>query len=49
VQGSDIGLAVEIEDSMITMNDIGGNSCPACGEALPDGAKFCMECGEKLT
>ena len=24
------------------------NSCPSCGEVVPDGAKFCMECGEKL-
>ncbi len=24
------------------------NSCPACGEIVPDGAKFCMECGTKI-
>jgi hypothetical protein len=23
-------------------------TCPACGEVVQDGAKFCMECGEKL-
>ena len=25
-----------------------GNSCPVCGGVVPDAAKFCMECGEKL-
>ncbi|HJH30080.1 MAG TPA: hypothetical protein C5S51_10410 [Methanosarcinaceae archaeon] len=24
------------------------NSCPACGGVVPDGAKFCMECGGKI-
>ena len=24
------------------------NSCPACGKAMADGAKFCMECGGRL-
>jgi membrane protease subunit (stomatin/prohibitin family) len=24
------------------------STCPKCGAALPDGAKFCMECGERL-
>lgn len=23
--------------------------CPKCGAALPDGAKFCLQCGEKVT
>ncbi len=25
-----------------------GNTCPSCGAALADGAKFCTECGTKL-
>ena len=24
------------------------SSCPACGEANPDRAKFCLECGAQL-
>lgn len=24
------------------------NTCPVCGEVVPDGAKFCMECGTKI-
>ena len=24
------------------------NTCPKCGAALPEGAKFCLECGERL-
>lgn len=24
------------------------NTCPKCGETLPEGAKFCLECGEKI-
>lgn len=24
------------------------NTCPKCGAALPEGAKFCLECGKKL-
>lgn len=24
------------------------NICPKCGAALPEGAKFCLECGERL-
>lgn len=24
------------------------NVCPKCGAALPEGAKFCLECGERL-
>jgi len=24
------------------------NVCPKCGAALPEGAKFCLECGEKI-
>ena len=23
--------------------------CPKCGTELPDNAKFCLSCGEKLT
>ena len=23
-------------------------NCPKCGNAVPAGAKFCLECGEKL-
>ncbi|MFR4022683.1 MAG: zinc-ribbon domain-containing protein [[Eubacterium] siraeum] len=22
--------------------------CPKCGNELPEGAKFCLECGEKI-
>ncbi len=25
-----------------------GIKCPGCGKALPEGAKFCMECGQSL-
>lgn len=24
------------------------NTCPKCGATLPDGAKFCLECGERI-
>ena len=24
------------------------NTCPKCGATLPEGAKFCLECGEKI-
>ena len=24
------------------------SNCPKCGAALPEGAKFCLECGEKI-
>ena len=26
----------------------GQNKCPKCGATLPEGAKFCFECGERL-
>ena len=25
-----------------------GDTCPYCGEALPDGAAFCSHCGKKI-
>ncbi|HJJ82686.1 MAG TPA: zinc ribbon domain-containing protein, partial [Methanocorpusculum sp.] len=25
-----------------------GKVCPKCGAAVPDGAKFCPECGKKM-
>ena len=36
-------------DSNATSND-GSNlgRCPKCGKELPDNAKFCLECGEKI-
>ena len=41
------------EDELIRVfnywNNGNNNSCPVCGEVMPYGAKFCMECGEKLT
>ncbi|MCD4780806.1 MAG: PH domain-containing protein [Candidatus Omnitrophica bacterium] len=48
VQRSDIGLNAEVNDSFIQKTDVGDNSCPECGGAVPDGAKFCNECGGKL-
>ena len=48
VQRSDIGLNAEVNDSYIQKTDVGGSSCPVCGGAVPDGAKFCNECGGKL-
>ena len=48
VRRSDIGLNAEVNDSFIQKTDIGGSSCPVCGGAVADGAKFCNECGGKL-
>lgn len=48
VQRSDIGLNAEVNDSFIQKTDVGGSSCPVCGRVVPDGAKFCNECGGKL-
>ena len=48
VQRSDIGLNAEVNDSFIQKTGVGGSSCPVCGGAVPDGAKFCNECGGKL-
>ena len=43
---------VVIEDSLVTRSeiglDVGGDFCPACGEVVQDGVKFCNECGERL-
>ena len=48
VQRSDIGLNDEVNDSFIQKTYVGGSSCPVCGGAVPDGAKFCNECGGEL-
>ena len=48
---------VVIEDSIVqrsngfdmTKKNHIANSCPTCEMELPDGAKFCLECGEKIT
>jgi endogenous inhibitor of DNA gyrase (YacG/DUF329 family) len=28
--------------------EIPGSTCPECGTTVPDGAKYCMECGFSL-
>ena len=38
----------ELERVFNYWQDGNENSCPACGGVVPDGAKFCMECGGKL-
>ena len=48
VTRSEIGLDAEVKDNVVQRGDVDGRSCPACGEVVPDGAKFCMECGVKL-
>ena len=48
VTRSEIGFDAEVKDSLVQKTNVGGNSCPACGEVLAEGAKFCMECGGKL-
>jgi len=48
VRRSDIGLNAKDNDSYIQKTDVSGSSCPVCGGAVPDGAKFCNECGGKL-
>ena len=48
VKRSAIGLDVEVNDSVMQRNDIDVSSCPMCGKAMADSAKFCMECGEGL-
>lgn len=48
VQRSDIGLNAKANDRFIQKTDVSGSSCPVCGGAVPDGAKFCNECGGKL-
>ncbi|MCD4810708.1 MAG: PH domain-containing protein [Methanosarcinales archaeon] len=45
---SDIGLNAKDNDSYIQKTDVSGSSCPVCSGAVPDGAKFCNECGGKL-
>lgn len=48
VQRSDIELNAKVNNSYTQKTDVGGSSCPVCGGAVPDGAKFCNECGGKL-
>ena len=38
----------ELERVFNYWHDSNENSCPACGEVVPDGAKFCVECGGKI-
>ncbi len=48
VQRSGIGLDAQIKDNGMPKNNSSVNSCPACEMELPDGAKFCLDCGENL-
>ena len=48
VQRTGTGFDTQIEDSVMPKNDVSKNSCPACDMELPDGAKFCLKCGENL-
>jgi membrane protease subunit (stomatin/prohibitin family) len=56
--GMGFGMGGAIREGMgeVVQNSIGsatapqskGNTCPKCGAACVEGAKFCLECGEKL-
>ena len=48
VQRSEIAFDAQIKDSVMAQNNVCTNSCPACEMELPDGAKFCLECGANL-
>lgn len=48
VQRSDIGLNAKTNDSFMQNTVVGSISCPVCGGAVLDGAKFCNKCGGKL-
>jgi len=48
VTRSNIVSDAEVKDSVVQMDYIGKNICPSCGEVVPDGAKFCNECGGRL-
>ena len=39
----------ELERVFNYWHDGNDNSCSACGEVVPDAAKFCTECGEKIS
>ncbi|MBN2489179.1 MAG: PH domain-containing protein [Methanosarcinaceae archaeon] len=48
VMRSNISSDAEVKDSVVQKTNVGNIFCTACGEAVPAGAKFCMECGERL-
>lgn len=48
VQRSDIVLNTEVNNNYKKRTDFIGKSCPVCGGKIPEGAKFCMGCGEKI-
>ncbi|MEA2014304.1 MAG: zinc ribbon domain-containing protein, partial [Thermodesulfobacteriota bacterium] len=48
LQRSDIEIDTEVKGIVQQRNNADGNLCFACGADVPDGAKFCMKCGEEL-
>ncbi len=40
---------IEFETSDDNRSNKGGLVCPSCGASLPSGAKFCLECGTRIS
>ena len=48
VIGNSMGTAMSQVDTEVTKKEVKMIQCPNCGRKLGEGAKFCLECGEKI-